>query len=80
MLESGIGRAGNVAVASLPNFKLPGDLSASRRYYDRDIVEPEFEVDADGTMQVPTGPGIGVEVNFKNLDQVTASSEVFRRK
>src|SRR5207344_2452504 len=54
MLESGIGRAGNVAIASLPNFRLPGDLSASRRYYHEDIVEPEFEVDADGRMRVPT--------------------------
>jgi O-succinylbenzoate synthase len=80
MLESGIGRAGNVAIAALPNFKLPGDLSASRRYFHQDIVEPEFQVDADGTMRVPTGPGIGVEVSQKNLDAVTLSSQVFRRK
>lgn len=79
MLESGIGRAANVAVASLPNFKLPGDLSASRRYYHEDIVEPEFQVNADGTMRVPTGPGIGVEVVQRNLDRVTASSHVFRK-
>lgn len=74
MLESGIGRAGNVAIASLPNFKLPGDLSASRRYYREDIVAPEFEVDANGQMRVPTGPGIGVEVVEKNLDNVTVST------
>jgi O-succinylbenzoate synthase len=80
MLESGIGRAGNLAIAALPNFKLPGDLSASRRYFHQDLVEPEFQVDADGTMRVPTGPGIGVEVSQKNLDAVTASSQVFRRK
>jgi O-succinylbenzoate synthase len=80
MLESGIGRAGNIAIAALPNFKLPGDLSASRRYFHQDIVEPEFQVDADGTMRVPTGPGIGVEVSQKNLDAVTLSSQVFRRK
>lgn len=79
MLESGIGRAGNVAIASLPNFKLPGDLSASRRYYHQDIVEPEFEVDKEGMMRVPTGAGIGVEVSQKNLDAVTISSQVFRR-
>lgn len=78
MLESGIGRAGNVAIASLPNFKLPGDLSASRRYYHEDIVAPEFEVDAEGKMRVPTGSGIGVEVVQKNLDKVTDTSEVFR--
>lgn len=79
MLESGIGRAGNVAIASLPNFTLPGDLSASRRYYHQDIVEPEFEVDAEGKMKVPTGAGIGVEVSQKNLDAVTESSQVFTR-
>ena len=53
MLESGIGRAGNVALASLPNFTLPGDISASKRYYKEDIVEPEFVVNPDGTMDVP---------------------------
>ncbi|MDL1898040.1 o-succinylbenzoate synthase [Anaerolineae bacterium CFX7] len=79
MLESGIGRAANVAVATLPNFKLPGDLSASRRYYKQDIVEPEFTVDAEGMMRVPTGPGIGVAVVRENLDAVTASLQVFRR-
>lgn len=78
MLESGIGRAANVALASLPNFKLPGDLSASRRYYHTDIVEPEFVVDAEGKMRVPTGPGIGVQVMPRNLDNVTLSSQVFR--
>lgn len=71
MLESGIGRAGNVALASLPNFTLPGDISASKRYYKEDIVEPEFVVNPDGTMTVPTGPGIGVEVNMKMLEKVT---------
>ncbi len=77
MLESGIGRAGNVAVASLPNFTLPGDLSASRRYYREDIVEPEFEVDAEGKMKVPTGAGIGVAVGEKNLDKVTTHKQTF---
>jgi len=59
MLETGIGRAANVALASLPGFTLPGDTSASDRYFDRDLTEP-FVVDADGTMRVPDGPGIGV--------------------
>lgn len=77
MLESGIGRAGNVALASLPNFKLPGDISASRRYYKEDIVEPLFEVNSDGTMDVPTGNGIGVEVVMKNLDKVTVTKREF---
>ena len=78
MLESGIGRAGNVALASLPNFILPGDISASKRYYKKDIVEPEFVVNKDGTMDVPAGNGIGVEVNMKMLDEVTVRREVFR--
>jgi o-succinylbenzoate synthase len=80
MLESGIGRAGNVALASLPNFTLPGDLSASKRYYKEDIVEPEFVVNPDGTMDVPQKPGIGVEVNMKMLDRVTVRSESFSRR
>lgn len=78
MLESGIGRAGNVALASLPNFTLPGDISASKRYYKEDIVEPEFTVNKDGTMDVPTKPGIGVEVNLKNLDKVTVNKKEFK--
>jgi O-succinylbenzoate synthase len=77
MLESGIGRAGNVALASLPNFTLPGDISASKRYYKEDIVEPEFVVNPDGTMDVPVGPGIGVEVNMAMLEKVTVRKEVF---
>ncbi len=78
MLESGIGRAGNVALASLPNFTLPGDISASRRYYREDIVAPPFEVAADGTMAVPTGPGIGVAVRAEQLERVTERREEFR--
>lgn len=77
MLESGIGRAGNVALASLPNFTLPGDISASKRYYKEDIVEPEFQVSTDGTMDVPTKPGIGVEVNLKMLENVTVKKKIF---
>ena len=78
MLESGIGRAGNVALASLQNFILPGDISASKRYYREDIVEPEFVVNPDGTMDVPVKPGIGVEVNSRMLDKVTVRKETFR--
>jgi O-succinylbenzoate synthase len=79
MLETGIGRAGNVALASLPNFKLPGDISASKRYYKEDLVEPEFEVAADGTMAVPNKPGIGVEVVMERLERVTLKREIFER-
>lgn len=71
MLESGIGRAGNVALASLPNFTLPSDLSANKKYYKEDIVEPLFELNPDGTITVPTNPGIGVEVNLQSLEKVT---------
>lgn len=78
MLESGIGRAGNIALASLPGFTLPGDISASKRYYLEDIVEPEFMVNADGTMDVPDQHGIGVKVNMKALEKVTVRTEVFR--
>jgi len=78
MLESGVGRAGNVALASLPNFTLPGDISASKRYYREDIVDPPFEVARDGTMAVPTGPGIGVAVVPERLEKVTVRREEFR--
>ncbi len=80
MLESGIGRAGNVALASLVNFKLPGDISASRRYYVEDIVDPPFEVAADGTMAVPTGAGIGVDVLTDRLEHITVRREEFKAK
>jgi O-succinylbenzoate synthase len=62
MLESGIGRAHNIHLSTLPNFTLPGDVAASRRYYAPDVIDPEIEVAPDGTIAVPTGPGIGVQV------------------
>ena len=77
MLESGVGRAHNVALASLPGFTLPGDISASRRYWERDIVSPEFEVEADGTMKVPTGPGLGVELDLDRIESLTVRRAVF---
>jgi o-succinylbenzoate synthase len=79
MLESGIGRAGNVALASLPNFTLPGDISASKRYYKEDIVNPLFEINPDGTMDVPVKPGIGVDVVKNQLDKVTVRKEEFKK-
>ena len=78
MDESGIGRAGNIALASLPNFKLPADISASNRYYKEDIVIPEFVVNPDGTMNVPTKPGIGVEIDHKRLDKVTVYKNQYK--
>ena len=78
MDESGIGRAGNVALASLPNFTMHGDISATKRYYKKDIVEPEFVLNEDGTMNVPEGPGIGVEINMEMLERVTIKKSVFK--
>ncbi len=78
MDESGIGRAGNIALASLPNFKLPADLSASNRYYKEDIAEPLFKLNKDGTIDVPTGTGIGVEVDTKRLEKVTVIKKEFK--
>ena len=78
MLETGIGRAHNVALSSLPGFSMPNDLSASSRYYAQDIIEPLFELNSDGTLSVPTDPGIGVEVSLDELDRVTHSHEVFQ--
>jgi O-succinylbenzoate synthase len=70
MLETGIGRAVNVALAAMPNFTLPGDTSSSSRYFPEDLTEP-FVMDPDGHMAVPTGPGIGVTPNEERLDDVT---------
>lgn len=77
MLESGIGRAGNIALASLPNFTLPGDISASKRYFKNDIVEPEFVLNENGTMNVPSKLGIGVEANLEMLEKVTVLTKSF---
>jgi len=62
MLESGVGRLHNIAMASLPNFQMPGDLSASKRYWRQDIIEPPVEVDAEGYVTVPDTVGLGHEV------------------
>lgn len=71
MLETGVGRAHNVALASLAGFTLPGDISASARYYHEDLVDPPFTLNADSTLSVPTGAGIGVTVNTDLLQAVT---------
>jgi O-succinylbenzoate synthase len=62
MLETNVGRAANVALAALPNFTLPGDISASARYYRQDVAEPNFILNDDSTLSVPSGPGLGVRV------------------
>ena len=75
MLESGIGRAHNLALASLPGFTLPGDISASSRYFDRDLIVPPVEVAADGTAEVPTGAGLGFEVDVAYIKSRTETIE-----
>ena len=70
MLETGIGRAANLALAALPGFTMPGDTSASDRYFHQDLTEP-FVLEPDGTMTVPTGPGLGVEPLEGRLSAVT---------
>jgi O-succinylbenzoate synthase len=77
MLESGIGRAHNVHLASLPDFKFPNDISASSRYFEEDIVEPAFEITREGTIVVPSNPGIGVEPIPSRIESATLRQEVF---
>ena len=76
MLETGVGRASNLAIASLPGFTLPGDISASDRYYHRDITNERFVLNADSTIDVPNGPGLGITIDREALRQFTRS-EIF---
>jgi O-succinylbenzoate synthase len=76
MLESGIGRAHNIAMSTLPNFTLPGDVSASRRYWTEDIIDPEVEVTPKGTIRVPTAPGIGYTPRLDRIEQLSKRREV----
>jgi O-succinylbenzoate synthase len=75
MLESGIGRAHNIALSTLPNFTLPGDVSASKRYWEEDIIEPEVSVSPQGTISVPHGPGIGFEPRLERIEKLTVRKE-----
>ena len=78
MLESGIGRGYNVALASLPNFRLPGDVSPSARYWARDVVRPEWTME-EGRVAVPVAPGIGVDVDPDFIDELTVRRETIAR-
>lgn len=71
MLESGIGRAQNIVMSTLPNFSLPGDVTASKRYWHEDIISPEVTVTPQGTIQVPAGPGIGFTPRLDRISSVT---------
>ena len=77
MLESGIGRAHNIALSSLPGFTLPGDVSASRRYWAEDIIDPEVVVSPRGTIRVPQTPGLGFAPNIERIERATVRMETF---
>jgi O-succinylbenzoate synthase len=78
MLESGIGRSHNVALSTLANFKLPGDVSASKRYWKEDIIEPEVEVSAEGTITISEKPGRGYDVKKDLIEELTVRKEELR--
>jgi O-succinylbenzoate synthase len=80
MLETGVGRASNLALASLPNFVLPGDVSASDRYYARDITNERFVLNADSTIDVPHGAGLGVTIDEKALKDFSLAEFSFVAK
>jgi len=79
MLETGIGRAHNIALSTLPNFRLPGDVSASKRYWAEDIVEPEIEVSPQGTIAASSEAGRGYEVKKDLIEKLTVRKEILRR-
>jgi O-succinylbenzoate synthase len=78
MLETGIGRAHNIALSSLANFSLPGDVSASKRYWTEDIIEPEVTVSAKGEIEVPSGVGSGFAVRRDRIEELTVRRQTVR--
>ena len=78
MLESGVGRAHNIAMSTLAGFTLPGDVSASARYWEEDIIEPPVRVSPRGTITVPDAPGIGFTVNQSRVEALTVRKETIR--
>jgi len=80
MLETGIGRAHNIALSTLDNFSIPGDVSAARRYFERDTVSPTIEVTEDGCIIPPSGPGIGYEADVGWVEKITVRKMVINRK
>jgi len=78
MLESGVGRAHNIALSTLENFRLPGDVSASKRYWKKDIIEPEVEVRADGMIAISDAPGTGYSVREDLVREFTVREGTFR--
>jgi O-succinylbenzoate synthase len=80
MLETGIGRAVNVAISTLENFILPGDVSASRRYFEKDTIVPQVEVTPEGVIEVSTSPGVGYETDLERVEEVTVQKDSFSRE
>jgi O-succinylbenzoate synthase len=78
MLESGVGRAHNVHLSTLPNFSLPGDVADSKRYFVEEIIEPTVRVRGDGTIAVPEGPGIGYEILWDRVDKHLVSRRLLK--
>jgi O-succinylbenzoate synthase len=78
MLETGIGRSHNVALSTLPNFLLPGDVSASQRYWTEDIVDPEIEVSPSGTIAVSDAPGTGYAIKKDMIEKLTIRKDIVR--
>ena len=78
MLESGIGRAHNIAMSTLAGFTLPGDVSASARYWEEDVIEPPVKVSSRGTIKVPEAPGMGFAVNLSRIEALTVRKETIR--
>ena len=76
MLESGIGRAHNLAIAALPGFTLPGDTAPSARYWERDVIVPEVTMN-HGTVDVPSGPGLGFDIDYVQLNEITTGIQEF---
>ena len=79
MLESGIGRAHNIAMSTLAGFTLPGDVSASARYWEEDIIEPAVTVSSSGTITPPDKPGLGFDVDIDRIERLTVKKETIRK-
>jgi O-succinylbenzoate synthase len=79
MLEAGIGRAHNIAMSTLAGFTLPGDVSASARYWEEDIIDPPVTVSPRGTIAVPNAPGIGFAINHRRIEALTVRKEAINR-
>jgi O-succinylbenzoate synthase len=78
MLESGIGRAHNIALSTLENFSLPGDVSASKRYWKEDIIDPEVQVSAQGMISISDQPGTGYRIKEDLIEKLTVRKETLR--